>query len=435
MRRELHSTDDRVHARCVHGCHLFDAGVRRLRDRLSSGAPPSCDVRLHGLRHHVRGRVDFVRGNCVDTMTDPNNCGGCSTKCVSPSNGIAECSGGVCVRTCPGGTVDCSGDCVDTTRDVLNCGACGITCAGPCVASTCTPALSSVLATGSTPTALAADGSYVYWLDPGASKVFKTSADSAATTTELANGQASPFDIAIDVTYVYWTNKLGAAVMRVAKSGGTPEILSGAVSPLHIALDATYVYWNDSVGVRRVAKTGGSPVTIAADGTEVSGLVPVCVEDIAIDASTLYLGVGEATGCKATSGIWHRASDGSGTTTLVTSLCSGPPMTVTRSAIWCNAYDLDEVSKSGLLLQSADALGDLVVTTMTLSPEYLYASACRSSYVGEYCFYRGTYRLPLCGGPGKQINSVTGEWSAIDDLYVYMSGAVTGDKNIYRSPR
>lgn len=108
---------------------------------------------------------------CVDTSTDPNNCGECSTAC-SPSESCVdgscttsclpdctgrECGGDGCggsCGTCPAeryceassicacnvGTTECSGVCVDTSSDPDNCGDCDVTCAADevCGSGICT---------------------------------------------------------------------------------------------------------------------------------------------------------------------------------------------------------------------------------------------------------------------------------------------------------
>lgn len=74
---------------------------------------------------------------CSDLATDPMNCGRCGDPCPA---GVA-CTGGRCA--CPSGTRSCGTSCVDLSTDRMNCGGCfaqcpdGLTCAdGACVCPT-----------------------------------------------------------------------------------------------------------------------------------------------------------------------------------------------------------------------------------------------------------------------------------------------------------
>jgi hypothetical protein len=89
-------------------------------------------------------------GECVDLMTDMENCGACGRVCQSGLVGVA-CIEGECHRvTCPAALTDCgTGDgprpylehCFDLATDPNNCGECGNVCAsGLCAAGVCAQA-------------------------------------------------------------------------------------------------------------------------------------------------------------------------------------------------------------------------------------------------------------------------------------------------------
>ncbi|MGH2532944.1 MAG: hypothetical protein ACRDJW_11660 [Thermomicrobiales bacterium] len=83
------------------------------------------------------------RRGCVDTATDPNNCGACDHRCPRMAHGTPVCSGGVCGIACDGGARFCGDRCCADLRDCCD-GACcplGECCGigGECSVEACQP--------------------------------------------------------------------------------------------------------------------------------------------------------------------------------------------------------------------------------------------------------------------------------------------------------
>jgi hypothetical protein len=161
-----------------------------------------------------------------------------------------------------------SGDATCSTSDLqtdpLNCGTCGHSClGGQCTAGVCqafTLVPGQLGAVG-----LAADSTSLYWTTLTNVTVMKSNKDGTGVTTLASPAGTIPFDIAIDNTYVYWSDNEGGygSVNRVPKTGGdggatniTPLSLNEAFG---VAVDNSHVYWaeyeNNAIG--RMGLDGG----------------------------------------------------------------------------------------------------------------------------------------------------------------------------------
>jgi hypothetical protein len=144
-----------------------------------------------------------------------------------------------------------------------------------------------------TPTAITTDAAFVYWsaLDGSVRRVPR--AGGAVERLATASGRA--WDVAVAGGEVYWAvtaNEAGATgfagIMKVSAGGGTPVLV--ATSPWYpwwIALDDTYVYWTDagepgqdSGAVMRAPRAGGPATVLVVHQSSPAG--------IAVDDTSIY---------------------------------------------------------------------------------------------------------------------------------------------------
>jgi hypothetical protein len=124
-------------AKCLH-----DDGCPRPGNTFCTTGNVCCPLRQTGCGGACCSELQSCCGGpsaseCVNTLSDPSNCGECEHAC----NAGEDCEFGVCIG-CPNGQTRCSRQCVDTNTDQNNCGKCGVRCltgydcvGGDCVCS------------------------------------------------------------------------------------------------------------------------------------------------------------------------------------------------------------------------------------------------------------------------------------------------------------
>ena len=101
---------------------------------------------------------------------------------------------------------------------------------------------------GGAPSGIAIDATQVYLAMTGEVRSFRRSDFGHVGSV---TGQSKPEGIAVDDTYVFWTDNTQGAVLRAATSlGGSVAIADSLNNPHRIALDAKYVYWVNGGGLK-----------------------------------------------------------------------------------------------------------------------------------------------------------------------------------------
>jgi hypothetical protein len=120
-----------------------------------------------------------------------------------------------------------------------------------CATSGCANTPTPLVFGQSTATAVATDGTNVYWLNAGnglGEVLTCPLSGCAGKPINLASGNTFPVGIAVDETNVYWTTGGAGIVFKcsITGCGGKPTVLAtGQSIPVGIAVDATSVYWTN----------------------------------------------------------------------------------------------------------------------------------------------------------------------------------------------
>jgi hypothetical protein len=162
------------------------------------------------------------------------------------------------------------------------------------------------LATGlNHPWFMTADGQNVYWTEWGDSwgsgngSVKGCSVNGCPSgATSYAIGLTNPRGIAVDSTNLYFATATYGGVTggiwscAVGGCNGSPTLLANAGIPFGVAVDSSFVYWtdNDDGSVHKVAKTAGAQNVVIYDGGSYDDAGDTLSElgQLVVDGTNLY---------------------------------------------------------------------------------------------------------------------------------------------------
>jgi hypothetical protein len=149
------------------------------------------------------------------------------------------------------------------------------------------------LASGNRLSGIAVDGANVYWVAGTAdasSGAIMTVPTAGGTPAVVAPESGAPAHIAVDASYVYWSDLNQGAVMRAPLGGGMPMTVASSVAPFQIALGDTAVFWMGPQGLMTAPKTGGMAMAL----TRPFPTLPT--DGLAVNATTVYFTAGPPNG-------------------------------------------------------------------------------------------------------------------------------------------
>jgi hypothetical protein len=127
-------------------------------------------------------------------------------------------------------------------------------------------ALVSGMAAASTLVAVDND---IYW--SSADGGIRRTASAGGTTEEVAPGFTDVGRFAVDSKGIYWIDGVShgeTANIYGKEAALAPRNLASSPQATDIAIDETYVYWSDSTSIHRVPRSAGSPALVVAAAAE-----------------------------------------------------------------------------------------------------------------------------------------------------------------------
>ena len=187
------------------------------------------------------------------------------------------------------------------------------------------------------PHGIALDKDFVYWANNGDMTIMRAPKAGGAPQ-KLTTVSQNTDNVVVDDQFVYfnsWDGKSLAGsqtgkLWKVAKAGGTATELvpTGMALPSKMAIDATYIYWSDHRAVSRIPKAGGAVTKLNAAYEEAEG--------ITLDDQNIYF-----LGRKANSLELVKMSKEGGAVTVLVASVNGADITADATNVYYWRWDHD----------------------------------------------------------------------------------------------
>lgn len=176
------------------------------------------------------GSTVIDSSNCFPPYNTLENCGTCGNQCAQDQACQIVDGGFGCVSFCSGGQINCNNVCVDTSSDPFNCGACNKFCpSGICTASLCT---------GSNPGDLIVLGNdYTTGITGGSSQA-------RLLTNAVLIGSANPVRV---FSYETFAAAASVSTVRALVTGATARSVQFTVVPSDAAMQSMTLITNYDV--------------------------------------------------------------------------------------------------------------------------------------------------------------------------------------------
>jgi len=379
---------------------------------------------------------DITDGCETNLQNDVLHCGSCSNACTPPDGASATCVQSKCGFACLADRGNCNNDdadgCeTDLLTDSDNCGSCGHSCAGDaCTNGYCEPMVLS--GTLTSPYAIAVDNTYVYWTDTVDGTVYRQVKDGTLAAEVISKPGSAGVALAVDNHRVYYSTS--STIMAYNKLTAEESTLAAdQVNVRAIAVDSASVYWVTG----GTTGTDGTVMTVNIDGTNLQALASGQPQPagIALFGTAVYWsnqGTWTGPDYNNDGSIWKHSSSTNVEFAAPQARPSGLAIYGT-SVVWANRHNgsLYRKDTSGgapvFLLAGQTFDEDLVINN----------GVAYWTYPGAAPFSGAVMRFPLAAGTARAVAPLQNypRRVAVDGSHVYWTtaGASQGEGTVYRA--